>query len=91
MALSVGVKIPWLEQQTGVRYDTLRRHYGKWIPQETTANCVASKLPNPVCSGANWTPESALAGSNLEKSRVFAGQGKVREGGLEPPWLPTGF
>ena len=31
-ALAVGVKIPWLEAQTGVSYDTLRRHYGKWVP-----------------------------------------------------------
>jgi len=29
VALSAGVKIPWLEAQTGVRYETLRRHYGK--------------------------------------------------------------
>ena len=26
-----GSKVPWLEAQTGVRYETLRRHYGKWI------------------------------------------------------------
>ena len=31
-ALAVGVKIPWLEAQTGVAYETLRRHYGKWVP-----------------------------------------------------------
>ena len=33
-ALSVGVKIAWLETQTGVNYATLRRHYGKWMPTE---------------------------------------------------------
>ena len=31
-AFSIGVKIPWLEAQTGVRYETLRRHYGRWGP-----------------------------------------------------------
>lgn len=31
-ALNVGVKIAWLETQTGVNYTTLRRHYGKWMP-----------------------------------------------------------
>jgi hypothetical protein len=33
-ALQVGVKIAWLETQTGVNYITLRRHYGKWMPLE---------------------------------------------------------
>jgi len=28
-ALDAGVKIAWLETQTGVNYLTLRRHYGK--------------------------------------------------------------
>jgi integrase len=33
-ALQAGVRIAWLEQQTGVSYATLRRHYGKWFPVE---------------------------------------------------------
>jgi hypothetical protein len=33
-ALDAGVKIAWLEQQTGVDYLTLRRHYGKWMPSD---------------------------------------------------------
>jgi len=34
MALRVGAKIAWLENQTGVNYATLRRHYGKWMTTE---------------------------------------------------------
>jgi len=30
-ALTAGVNPTWLEEQTGVRYDTLKRHYGKWL------------------------------------------------------------
>lgn len=30
-ALTAGVDIAWLEAQTGVRYETLKRHYGKWL------------------------------------------------------------
>jgi hypothetical protein len=30
-ALQAGVKVAWLEAQTGVAYATLKRHYGKWI------------------------------------------------------------
>ena len=33
-ALRSGVKIAWLEQQTGVAYATLKRHYGRWMPRE---------------------------------------------------------
>ncbi len=36
-ALRVGVRIPWLEAQTGVSYATLRRHYGEWMPGEDRA------------------------------------------------------
>jgi hypothetical protein len=30
-ALTAGLNTAWLEAQTGVRYETLRRHYGKWL------------------------------------------------------------
>ena len=33
-ALEAGVKIAWLEQQTGVAYATLRKHYGGWMASE---------------------------------------------------------
>ena len=33
-ALTAGVNIAWLEAQTGVRYETLKRHYGKWLRTE---------------------------------------------------------
>lgn len=33
-ALTCGVNPAWLEAQTGVRYDTLKRHCGKWLRTE---------------------------------------------------------
>ena len=30
-ALTAGVNPTWLEDQTGVRYETVRRHYGRWL------------------------------------------------------------
>jgi integrase len=36
-SLQAGVRIAWLEQQTGVSYATLKRHYGKWITPEGTS------------------------------------------------------
>ncbi len=32
--LTAGVNTSWLEAQTGVRYETMRRHYGKWLRAE---------------------------------------------------------
>ncbi len=34
LALSAEVSPVWLESQTGVRYETMRRHYGKWVRTE---------------------------------------------------------
>jgi hypothetical protein len=34
-AIKRGVKIGWLESQTGVGYATLKRHYGKWLRDES--------------------------------------------------------
>jgi integrase len=47
MALGIGVKIAWLEAQTGVRYETLRRHYGKWVPldRDSELNRFAASDP----------------------------------------------
>jgi len=33
-ALYADVKKAWLENQTGVAYETLRRHYGEWMRSE---------------------------------------------------------
>ena len=70
MALSVGVKIPWLEQQTGVRYDTLRRHYGKWIAPEGESKLRRFEAYEPALfgeMGANWTPKNHVWGPISEK------------------------
>jgi integrase len=32
--LTAGVNTMWLEAQTGVRYETMKRHYGKWLRLE---------------------------------------------------------
>ena len=34
IALSRGVSPAWLEQQAGVDFRTLRRHYARWMPSE---------------------------------------------------------
>jgi len=50
---TAGVNISWLEAHTGVRYETLRRHYGKWLRTEG-----ADQLEDcPVCPPAG--PQAA--------------------------------
>jgi len=34
LAMSRGVDPVWLQEQTGVRFETLRRHYGRWMRSE---------------------------------------------------------
>ncbi len=87
-ALGVGVKVAWLEQQTGVRYDTLRRHYGKWVPPENESELERFEASVPGLFNAKTAklhPKLSTAGvqSSLT-SRNIEGEG-MRKGGLEPP------
>lgn len=75
LALSAGVKIPWLEAQTGVRYETLRRHYGKWL--RSGGGDQLEKL-------ARLAP--SLAPKNRRRAQVsdFTELEKCEEGDLNP-------
>jgi hypothetical protein len=52
MALQAGVKVAWLEAQTGVAYATLKRHYGKWITPEGTSELQRFAALEPTLFGA---------------------------------------
>jgi len=83
----LGVKIPWLEQQTGVRYDTLRRHYGKWVPQEGESELRRFEAYEPGlfdAKPANWTPRKKRAGSKSGKAPVNSVLKKCERGDLNP-------
>ena len=87
MALSVGVKIPWLEQQTGVRYGTLRCHYGKWVPQEGESELLALRALRAVAfrsRRAKLDPKKEAGGVQFPKSARRCDAQRVRKGGLEP-------
>ena len=87
-ALSVGVKIPWLEQQTGVRYDTLRRHYGKWVPPENDSELQRFEAVEPALFTSNrgkLHPTKGRVGVQFRVSARNIESEKMRKGGLEPP------
>jgi integrase len=87
-ALGVGVKIPWLEQQTGVRYDTLRRHYGKWVPPENESELERFEASVPGLFPAKRRklhPKLSTVGVQFAVSARNITSKGMREGGLEPP------
>ena len=51
-ALHAGAKPAWLEQQTGVRYETLRRHYGRWMAGEVESELERFAAFDPTLFGA---------------------------------------
>ena len=75
-ALTAGVNTAWLEAQTGVRYETLRRHYGKWVPHRR----------RPISSGKwpYWPPSWPPVMCKIYKSMKLKRK-RMRGGGLEPP------
>ena len=60
-ALTVGVNTAWLEAQTGVRYETLKRHYGKWLRSEG-----ADQLEKMAHLAPNLAPTSGDVQENRE-------------------------
>ena len=84
-SLNVGVKIAWLEHQTGVAYATLRRHYGKWMPTEGETELLRFAARDPglfggqIVSAKQGRPDAIPVSGRTIEAR------KVRKGGLEPP------
>ena len=67
LMLPQGANIAWLENQTGVAYATLRRHYAKWMTGERTQLAhFAAVAPWLLVEGpqdaAFVTPGNKLAG-----------------------------
>ena len=51
--MSRGVDPIWLQEQTGVRFETLKLHYGKWMRSEGA---------DQLAKLGNFAPNFALAG-----------------------------
>jgi integrase len=83
--LTVNAKIVWLENQTGVNYATLRRHYGKWMPSEDRTDLRRFEiLDRGLFEGAKCVRPEQVADTVARKRSDFAGP-EMRGGGLEPP------
>jgi integrase len=94
-ALDAGVKIAWLEQQTGVNYATLRRHYGKWMPSDaarelerfaTVEPSLLSSEPRPFerRESGELAPPGPASGATRKKSVGIPGVAECERGDLNP-------
>jgi hypothetical protein len=80
-AIKRGVKIGWLESQTGVGYATLKRHYGKWLRDESREDLrlFVGTDRDEICPRSG----GSVPGASKESSKTE--DLEVRGGGLEPP------
>jgi integrase len=84
-ALDAGVKIAWLETQTGVNYLTLRRHYGKWMPSDSGRELERFAPLDPTLFGRGIVPDPAPIVPGPRRRKRKAWEKDMRKGGLEPP------
>lgn len=79
--------IPWIEEQTGVCYATLKRHYGRWIPRPGSDE--ASMMLERLARGTELCPGDTIAKDrHAQKDRVgprsFAVSDECRGGESNP-------
>jgi hypothetical protein len=66
-ALDAGVRIAWLEQQTGVLYATLRKHYGKWMPGDRELRRFVEVAPGLFLSVTKPDASDFVPGDNRKR------------------------
>jgi hypothetical protein len=90
-ALQAGVKIAWLEAQTGVNYATLRRHYGKWMPIEGESELRRFAGLDPTLFEESKCVRSKVSTDTFLKKPADSNKLNMRGRGLEPPGKPGEF
>ena len=78
-ALTAGVNTTWLEQQTGVSYATIRKHYGRWLRAEGESQTqkIAAFSGQSV---PTFVPSDSEPGDSSDESE----DSKCEEGDLNP-------
>ena len=85
-ALTAGVSTMWLEAQTGVRYETMKRHYGKWLRLEG-----ADQLAKIAKTSGSLAPRLAPQDDDDSQDIDLAEEEKCERGDLNPHgFYPTG-
>ena len=93
-ALHAGAKPGWLEQQTGVRYETLRRHYARWMAGEVESELERFAAFDPTLFGSKSSqvlPREILPVTRGRQLPNIAAISKCERGDLNPHgFYPTG-
>ena len=76
LALTADVNVHWLEQQTGVSYQTMRKHHGRYMRSEGASELAKLEQLDPDLDPA----DEAESVSDEKQGGIV-----VRGGGLEPP------
>jgi hypothetical protein len=84
--LQAEVKIAWLENQTGVSYATLRRHYGKWMPREGGSELRKFETLGRGLFSPRLAPKSRESAQVGDITKLE----KCEEGDLNPMATPAG-
>ena len=79
------VDIPWLERQTGVQHQTLKKHDGRWCRTTVDASSGSSRPSIRSSLQGRIVPPQKASGGTIHASTRKIGRQKVRKGGLEPP------
>jgi hypothetical protein len=90
-ALTRGVNLAWLSEQTGVADATLRRHYGKFIHADAADAFELSKIDSERFEFVQFAPPLPLRGTTLRKKPLIHKGTLVEQKGFEPstPTLRT--
>ena len=91
VALTKGVNLTWLSEQTGVMESTLRTHYGRFIHASQADALELAKIdPNEVKKG-QFAPRLPHDGAKLRKNPLIYKGNLVEQKGFEPstPTLRT--
>jgi hypothetical protein len=74
-ALKAGVRIERLEEQVGVSYAVLRKHYARWLYEDERDDelRVLAKAADPRLLGAGLSPQIVPPTAKSLKDRVVPG------------------
>jgi integrase len=87
-SLAAGVNIRWLEQQTGENYETLKKHYSRWMPLEVGSELRRFASVEPALFEAQIVSRrTRRRGTILVTSRNYKRKAMVPRG--FEPLLPT--
>jgi integrase len=91
IALTKGVNLTWLSEQTGVAEGTLRTHYGRFIHASQSDALELSKIDSEAAESAQFAPRLPHGDAPRAKKRADSLGKMVEQKGFEPstPTLRT--